>query len=85
MKDWAGRVSGKDLNDGLNSMLNPDRYRSGIQRGSGPISTQDNRKTEITIQGVPGNPAVVGRAAEEGVRRGYGASGSWAPHIQRLT
>lgn len=52
---------------------NPGPSAATVQRsGSASISAQDNRQTNITIQGVQGNPAAVGRAAEEGVRRGYG-------------
>ncbi|WP_237173045.1 tape measure protein [Paracandidimonas lactea] len=46
---------------------------STMQRGgSAPISTTDNRRTEIIINGVAGNPATVGKAAEQGVNRGFG-------------
>lgn len=62
-----------------------------VQRsGSASVSTQDNRKTEINIHGVPANPAAVGRAAEQGVRKGYGPEvpvvppGSLAPNVEAM-
>jgi hypothetical protein len=80
----VSREDGQRLRDerGSTDPRNPWALQSpnmgALQRGGGAnISQQDNRQTSITIQGVPGNPAAVGRAAEEGVRRGYGASGAW--------
>lgn len=70
---------------------NPGPSVATVQRsGSASISAQDNRQTNITIQGVAGNPAAVGRAAEEGVRRGYGSAvpvvppGYLSPNVEAM-
>ncbi|WP_368641769.1 tape measure protein [Castellaniella ginsengisoli] len=70
---------------------NPGPSAATVQRsGSASISAQDNRQTNITIQGVAGNPAAVGRAAEEGVRRGYGSAvpvvppGYLSPNVEAM-
>ncbi|MGB3276110.1 MAG: tape measure protein [Castellaniella sp.] len=58
--------------------------------GSASVSAQDNRQTNITIQGVAGNPTAVGRAAEDGVRRGYGSAvpvmppGHLTPNVEAM-
>lgn len=72
---------------GLFSGMVPDWLSNGVERagsffgvkpsamqqsGNAQISSTDNRRTEINIHGVASNPAAVGKAAEQGVNRGFG-------------
>lgn len=89
MKEYLKENWGGNFGDDVSSQIAGKIAAAKMQRsGSSPATVQDNRQTEINIHGVAGNPAAVGRAAEEGVRRGYGPAvpvvppGYLAPNVE---